>query len=174
MSARPRRPYAPKHNPPVYYTNSAERCAEWDVPLGSPGSGPLADAIRTDQLPAFSFVTRTCARTPTTARWRPETSGCGGGFPALVDSRAYRSGQLVVVITWDEGAGDTPTDCARNPTAGSCHIPLAAVNPHLRPGTEVARLHNHYSLLATTRDLLDLPRPEVPPAPGSMRSELGL
>lgn len=142
--------------------HSAERCAEWDVPLGSPGSGPLADAIRTDQLPAFSFVTPDLCSDTHDCPVETGDEWLRRWVPALVDSRAYRSGQLVVVITWDEGAGDTLTDCARNPTAGSCHIPLVAVNPHLRPGTEVARLHNHYSLLATTRDLLDLPRPDVP------------
>jgi len=77
--------------------------------------------------------------------------------PIILDSSAYETGTLVLIITWDEGEGGTATDCATNTTDVGCHVATLVVSASTRPGTQSASLFNHYSLLGSTEQLLGAP-----------------
>ncbi len=134
--------YAVKHNPAAYFTAIRSQCQGSDV--------PLADAFGRDisagTLPTFAFVTPDLCS---------DTHNCPVGtgdawlatwVRALLDGPNYRAGTTLVVVTWDEGVGSANT------------MPTIVVAPTVASGT-VARVRlDHYSLLATTEDVLALPR----------------
>lgn len=139
--------YATKHNPAAYYTAIRERCRQWDVPLGSPQTGPLATALRDGTLPAFSFVTPNICHdmhdcsVSTGDRWLREW------IPLITGMPDYRSGRTVVFLTWDEAEGGSDSNHV------ACLVLAASVPMGLRVGDDFG----HYSLLRTTEELLSLP-----------------
>jgi hypothetical protein len=66
-----------------------------------------------------------------------------GFVPKILRSRAYRAGNAVVFITWDEGSGDN-------------HIATLVLSRYTRPGTVSRKAFSHYSLLRTTETLLGI------------------
>jgi phospholipase C len=143
--------YAARHNPPPYYT-SLVGCSQRDLPLTDLGSD-----LKAGSLPAFSFITpNLCHDThdcPVSAgdRWLATE------VPQIVDSRAYRAGQTVLFITWDEGEGGSTSDCATNVSDVGCHVATLIVSPSTPSHQRSGELFNHYSLLRTTEDLLGVP-----------------
>jgi hypothetical protein len=75
----------------------------------------------------------------------------------LLNSSEYRSGHVVLFLTWGEGEGGTPTDCATNTTDIGCHVATIVVSPSTAAGTQSGTLFNHYSLLGSTEQLLGVP-----------------
>jgi phosphatidylinositol-3-phosphatase len=64
-----------------------------------------------------------------------------------------------VFITWDEGSGGYPTeDCDDTTTDTSCRVATIVISPSTSPGTTSGTFYSHYSLLATTEQLLGLPK----------------
>jgi hypothetical protein len=148
--------YAARHNPPVYYTPVAADCARWDVPLGA-ADGRLAGDLRGGHLPNSAFITPNLC---------DDTHDCGVGsgdrwlatwVPRIVASPAYQADTTAVVLTWDEGDSGGSGDCARNTTDPGCRVATVVIAPTTKPGTRSDVLFNHYSLLATTEQLLGLP-----------------
>ena len=84
-------------------------------------------------------------------------------LPRLLRTPGYRSGSTVVFITWDEDDG-----------AAHQHIPTLVVSPDTRPGTRSATAFDHYSMLATTEDLLGVPRLGAAAQATSMSGAFGL
>lgn len=131
--------YATRHNPFVYFHSIIDdqaRCDERVVPLGTVDigengapdvfSGHLAlDLARKRTTPRFSFVV------PNLCNDAHDTRGCAGPdiengssaglaaadkwlkhwMPLILDSPAYRSGELLVVITFDEANFDDARGC---------------------------------------------------------------
>jgi phosphatidylinositol-3-phosphatase len=133
--------YAVKHNPAAYYTRSRRRCARWDVPLAP----ALASDLRHDRLPAFAFVTPDLCNDMHDCPVAAGDAWLARWVPAIVNSRAYRSGSTVLVVTFDEGEG------------GSDRVATIVVSPSTPPGTRSGVTFDHYSLLKTTEQLLGLP-----------------
>jgi hypothetical protein len=180
--------YAARHDPFVFFhsvTDNAAACNRNVVPLGavtlgtggSPDtySGHLAEDLATPATtPRFSFVVpnlcndghdATCAGTNT-------AGGTTGGLtalnlwlahwmPLILNSPAYQSGHMLVVITTDEGslgdttAGDHETAGPSNANPGYSPI-LNVPNPQFGGQTV-------YQLLGVTGLT-----PNVPPAAGTM------
>jgi hypothetical protein len=65
-----------------------------------------------------------------------------------------------VFITWDEGSGGYPIEDCDDSTStdNSCHVPAIVISPSTPAGTRSGTFFDHYSLLATTEQLLGLPR----------------
>jgi len=169
--------YAPRHNPPVYYTPITTDCARWDLPAGDATSGNLARDLRAGSLPAFAFITpNLCDDTHDC----PVASGdrwLATWVPKILESPAYTAGTTVLVLTWDEGGSGGSGDCARNTTTPGCHVPAVVVSPTTRAGTRSDILFNHYSLLSTTEQLLGLPATlahAADPSTTSMRTAFNL
>ena len=86
------------------------------------------------------------------------TPWLSSALPTILASPEYTSGTTVVFVTFDEGSGgETGENCATNTTDNSCHVLTIVISPSTRAGATSATLFNHYSLLATTEQLLGLP-----------------
>ena len=133
--------YAVKHNPAAYYLRSRRRCDRWDVPLAP----ALASDLRHDRMPAFAFVTPDLCNDMHDCSVATGDAWLSRWVPAIVNSRAYRSGSMVLVVTFDEGEG------------GSNRVATIVVSPSTPPGTTSGIAFDHYSLLKTTEQLLGLP-----------------
>lgn len=156
--------YATKHNPAAYYTAIRERCRQWDVPSGSPQTGPLATALRDGALPAFSFVTPNICHdmhdcsVSTGDHWLQEW------IPLITGTPDYRSGRTVVFVTWDEAEGGSDSNQV------ACLVLAVSVPVGLRVGNDFS----HYSLLRTTEELLSLPLLGKAASAASMRAAFHL
>jgi hypothetical protein len=145
--------YAVRHNPAVYYSGVRGGCATQDVPLRGV-SGLTAP---------FTFVTPNLCDDMHSCPVRDGDRWLAGWLPGLLRTPEYRSGSTVVFITWDEDDGSAHQ-----------HIPTLVVSRHTRPGTRSATAFDHYSLLATTEQILGLPRLGAAARASSMRGAFGL
>ena len=136
--------YAPRHNPAVYYVPLRRACRQSDIPLGPMGTGALARDLRARTLPSFAFVTPNLCHDGHDCSVRVSDTWLSTFLPAIFSSPTYRAGRTAVFVTWDEGTGDN-------------HVPMIVAAPTVRSGTTSHDSFNHYSLLRTTEDLLDLP-----------------
>jgi phosphatidylinositol-3-phosphatase len=148
--------YVAHHNPAVYYLPLRSQCDQAVVPLGTPTSGSFADALGSDSLPAFSFVSPNLCDSTHDCPVSVGDLWLSHWVRAIVSSRAYRAGTTAIFITWDEGEQGGSDDCAFNVDTAGCHVPMVVVSPSTRPGTRATELFNHYSLLKTTEQLLGI------------------
>jgi hypothetical protein len=135
--------YAPRHNPPIYYTDLAADCASRDVPLGTVPDLSARFTFVTPNL-CHDMHSSPCASTPDAEialgdAWLAEF------LPTVFASPEYRSGTTAVFITWDE-----------DDYSNHQHIPTFVAAPSVRRGTAVATRLDHYSLLRTTEDMLGI------------------
>jgi phosphatidylinositol-3-phosphatase len=144
--------YAVRHNPPPYYT-TLSGCATFDVPYPQ-----LASDLAGNTLPAFSFITPNLIDDMHDGTIPDGDTWLANNLPTILNSSAYQSGSTAVFITWDEGTGGkSGEDCAANTTDESCHVATIVISPSTPAGSTSGTLFNHYSLLATTEQLLGLP-----------------
>jgi phosphatidylinositol-3-phosphatase len=144
--------YAVRHNPPPYFARLAG-CARQDVPYSR-----LRADLRDGALAAFSFVTPNLIDDMHDGSVADGDEWLAANLPAILGSRQYRDRTTVVFITWDEGdGGSTGEDCAANLADSSCRVAALVISPSTPAGTRSAALFSHYSLLATTEELLGLP-----------------
>jgi phosphatidylinositol-3-phosphatase len=142
--------YVVRHAPAPYYVTAQKHCADWDVPMGTRVSGALHTDVTHGRLPAFSFVTPdVCHEMHGGVRCfgddiRGGDTWLRNWLPMVLDGPDYRSGELTVIITWDEGSKE------------SNHVPTIVVSPHTRH-VRSAEHFTHCSVLRTTEDLLALP-----------------
>jgi phosphatidylinositol-3-phosphatase len=129
--------YAVRHNPAAYYVGVRAQCRRQDVPL----RGAPAPSV------PFTFVTPNLCHDMHSCSVATGDAWLSGWLPRLLRTPQYRSGSTAVFITWDEDNG----------SAGQ-HIPTLVVSADTRAGTRSATAFDHFSLLATTEDLLGLPR----------------
>lgn len=160
--------YAARHNPALYFTKLSD-CARNDVPFTR-----LAGDLARGTLPKFAFVTPNLNDDMHNGTIAEGDSWLKAHLPVILHSRQYRSGSTVVFITWDEGAGGTSRNCAANTTDIGCHVATIVISPTTKPGTKAHELFNHYSLLATTEQLLGLPRLGKAQSAHSMKLAFGL
>jgi phosphatidylinositol-3-phosphatase len=154
--------YAVRHDPAAYYLRLRPQLCRRDVPLGAPNAGALSTDLRHNHLPKFSFIT------PNTCNDMHDCSvGTGDSWlrqwlPAILRSRAYRSGKTAIFLTFDESEG-----------GGGNHVATIVIAPSVRRGKRTAAPLSHYSLLRTTETMLGL-RPLLGAAAhaGSIRPRL--
>jgi phosphatidylinositol-3-phosphatase len=144
--------YAVRHNPPPYFT-SLSGCSTLDVPYTQ-----LATDLANNTLPAFLFVTPNLIDDMHDGTINNGDTWLSSNLPTILNSPEYTSGSTAVFITWDEGTGgSTGENCASNTTDASCNVATIVVSPSTPAGTQSAAAFSHYSLLATTEQLLGLP-----------------
>jgi phospholipase C len=146
--------YAVRHNPPPYYT-SLSGCASHDVPYTQ-----LAADLADNALPAFSFITPNLTDDMHDGTTAQGDAWLASNLPAIMNSGQYRAGTTAVFITWDEGSGGYPIEDCDDTTVTdpSCRVPTIVISPSTPAGTTSGTFFSHYSLLATTEELLGLPR----------------
>jgi hypothetical protein len=201
--ATPTDQYTTRHNPFVWFHSVIDDTAECDanvVPLGtltgdgtpSP-TGHLAQDLRSEATtPRFGFITpNLCSDGHDDPCAGPNsTGGHAGGLtgadeflaawmPLILDSPAYRSGDMLVVITFDESDVDgtgADTACCNETPGPNTHAPgnagdavdgdapgggqigaLLLNSRYIVPGsTDTTGSYNHYSALRSYEDLLGL------------------
>ncbi len=144
--------YAVRHNPPTYYT-TLTGCSNNDVPYAK-----LAADLHNSALPAFSFITPNLINDMHDGTLADGDKWLAHNLPTILGSAEYTKGTTAVFITWDEGEGGSSNDCARNTTDVGCHVTMLVISPSTPAGARSAKLFNHYSLLATTEEILGLPK----------------
>ena len=146
--------YAVSHNPPPYYT-SLSGCASHDVPYTQ-----LATDLANNALPAFSFITPNLIDDMHNGTIAQGNAWLASNLPAILNSSQYKAGTTAVFITWDEGSGGYPIeDCDDTTTTDtSCRVATIVISPTTPAGTTSGTFFSHYSLLATTEQLLGLPK----------------
>ncbi len=198
--ATPTDQYTTRHNPFVWFHSIIDNTAECDanvVPLGplaangtpSP-SGHLAhDLGSLKTTPRFGFITpNLCNDGHDDPCAGPNSVGTNTGglvgaddflrtwVPLIAKSPAYRSGQLLVVITFDEADDNDATACCGEVSGPNTHAPgdagdatdaqapgggqvgaLLLNSKYIVPGsTDTKGVYNHYSALRSYEDLLGL------------------
>jgi phosphatidylinositol-3-phosphatase len=196
--------YTTRHNPFVWFHSIIDNLAECDanvVPLGtlSPSGQPLpsghlaVDLSREKSTPRFAFITPNlcsdghddpCAGTNSTGGRAGGLTGADqflqAWMPLILDSPAYKHGDLLVVITFDEADVDRSDPsyaaaCCNEVTGPNTHAPgnaglatdtapgggqigaLLLNSKYVVPGsTDTAASYNHYSALRSYEDLLGL------------------
>jgi len=134
--------YAKKHNPAAYYTPIATQYPRQAVPLGSTRTGPLIRDLRRGRLTRFSLIVPDLCNDEHDCSTDAGDRWLATWIPAIVGSPTYRSGRLVVFITYDEGA------------ASDNRVYTVVVSRSIAPGTVLRMPLDHYSLLKTMQQLL--------------------
>jgi phosphatidylinositol-3-phosphatase len=161
--------YSRLSNPPTYLT--ARGCQRFDLPLGTLKSGSLQRMTAENTLPAFSLIVpdschdtgfdKRCAGPHKRSVFVARADGwLRAWVGALTSSVAYRSGSMVIFVTWNQATpakalGEGCTDPAALPA--DCHVPLIVISPYVPAGRSVSTRFSHYSLLKATERLLGAP-----------------
>ena len=139
--------YAPKHNPAVYYTNIAAACARQDVPLGTTSSGNLLNDVQSG-LPLFATVTPNLNDDWHDGTAQQADNWLKGWLPIITAGSDYQSGNLAILLVFDEGGGSGNN---------SSQTYATWLSPYTTPGTSSSTHFDNYSVLKTTEDLLGKP-----------------
>jgi phospholipase C len=162
--------YAVRHNPAVYYPKLSG-CAANDVPYTQ-----LATDLANNALPAFSFITPNLIDDMHDGTVAQGDAWLASNLPLILNSKEYQAGTTAVFITWDEGSGGySIEDCDDSTsTDNSCHVPTFVISPSTPAGARSGAFYDHYSLLATTEQLLGLPKLRSAASAATMTSAFGL
>jgi hypothetical protein len=137
--------YAARHNPATYFVTLRGACPSQDLALGPVAAGALARDLAGPGASSFITVTPNLCHDMHDCPVGDGDRWLAGFLPSVLASPTYQAGHTVVFITWDEGVGAN-------------QVPTLVVGPSVPPGTRARQAFNHYSLLATTEDLLGLAR----------------
>jgi acid phosphatase len=128
--------YAVKHNPWAYFNGTAQRasCNASDVPLGTTSAGNLLNDINAGNLPNTGMMIPDLCNDAHDCPLTTADDWLGGWVPKLMAGPDYTSGNLTIVITFDED----------DSSAGN-NIAFVAIDPRLNSKV-VTDAANHYSL----------------------------
>jgi phosphatidylinositol-3-phosphatase len=152
--------YAVKHNPAAYFDDAAAQCERRDLPLGDYREGALIDAVRHDRLPALTLIVPNLCHDTHDCSLATGDRFLATWVPRLARTPAYRRGELVVFVTWDEGrergrAGETGHGERCRRADPSCLVALIAVSAWSRHVD--LRGASHDVLLRTVAELTGVP-----------------
>lgn len=181
--------YAARHNPLIWFHSTIDNTAECNanvVPLGTVSaggapspSGQLAHDLKSESTtPRFGFITPNLCNDGHDANCAGpnSTGGNVGGLtaadqflkawmPLVLASPAYKHGDMLVVLTFDEAEGTNANAacCGEEPgpnstTSGGGQIGAVLLNAkYIAPGSvDISSSYNHYSALRSYEDLLGL------------------
>jgi phosphatidylinositol-3-phosphatase len=128
--------YAVKHNPWAYFNGATQRanCNVGDVPLGTTTSGNLHSDITAGALPNTGLVIPDLCNDAHDCPLTTADDWLGAWVPQLMAGPDYTSGNLTIVVTFDED----------DSSAGN-NVAFVVIDPRLS-GTVVSSPANHYSL----------------------------
>lgn len=166
--------YAPRHNPPVYFTDlhsgtggGTSPCTSYDVAMGSIATkaGRFYSDLASGHLPTYAFVAPNLVDDAHSSSIKTGDDWLARFIPLVTSAANYRRGDTDVVISYDEGAGKDKVpgeDCASSALdlAGrqpSCHIPFIVVAPYEKAGTVATTFCTLYCFTKTVETLYHLP-----------------
>jgi phosphatidylinositol-3-phosphatase len=158
--------YVARHNPAVYFA-SLTSCGAYDVPLGdlATDQGAFFVSAASGDLPTVSLVIPDDADNSHDTQLRNYDDFLSQTVGFLASTQDYRTGKLVVIITYDEGdVADSNTafvgqDCASPDVARdqpSCQIPSWVVGRYVPHMTD-DQFETHYSILKSIELWAGLP-----------------
>ncbi len=127
--------YAQKHNPFIYFDdirNNPKRCKNI-VPLSFLGN----DLQSANTTPDFIWITPNICNDMHSCPVSAGDSWLSKEIPLLLNSPAFKNNGSFIVITWDEGTGN------------SNRVATILVGNAIKNGYSSDTLYNHYSLLKT-------------------------
>lgn len=142
--------YVAKHNPQLAYTNQDTACSSNNVPMGTSTGGNLLNAVNAGTLRRYNLVVPNQCNNGHDCGLANGNTWLGQWLPVILNGPDYQAGNLVVIITWDEGQ-EPPTDATLNPVAFVC------ISPSTKVAFKGGTLFNHYSYLKTVELELGLP-----------------
>jgi hypothetical protein len=147
--------YLVRHVPATYYTGADDRvaCARDVVPFS---------AFDPNNLPTFSFITPNGCNDAHDCPLATGDAWLAAHVPAILASPDYRSGNTLLVITYDEGS------------SGSSTIAFIAAAAGLTPNSSTGASFSHFALLRLTEEALGLPLLANAQTAGDLRAALGL
>ncbi len=189
--------YVTRHDPFVWFHSIIDDTAECDanvVPLGALGSSGkpssssrlVKDFSKESTTPSFSFITPSvCNDGHDAVCTSPSAAGGTTGglvaanawleawMPTILNSPAYKAGQMMVVITADEADLDATNDAASccneqpgpnvaqaggtGPGGGQIGALVLTSSKYIKPGSvDTTGSYNHYSALKTYENLLGI------------------
>jgi phospholipase C len=137
--------YAVKHDPAPYYTGIRTDCANWDVPMGTTGSGNLRSDLDANTLPDFAFLTPNLCNDTHDCSIDTGDAWLQSWFDVILASTAYKAGSTAIFLTYDEDDGSS-----------SNRVVTIVVSPSTPAGTTSGTAFTHYSLLRTTEEMLGI------------------
>ncbi|MEO6821183.1 MAG: fibronectin type III domain-containing protein, partial [Candidatus Nanopelagicales bacterium] len=172
------RKYAVRHNPAVFFNGIA--CPTQVVPSGNwqGGQGPLYGDLMSGSMPEFSFIVPNdienghdpvSVNGVTVAGGTSQIGNADNYLSSLMAmiqaSPDYQSGNLMVLVTYDEGngsgmpgdgaVGQNCADPATSPLATSCQVATWIVGRYVPSHTYTGYM-NQFGLLAASQRLLGL------------------
>jgi hypothetical protein len=140
--------YAARHNPAVYYLAVRRQCQAWDAPLGSARSGPLHSTLASGPDVSLITVTPNLDDDMHSGTVAEANAWLTTWMPQIVGSAAYRSGQLAVIIAWDEGFGSGDQ---------ASSAPMIVMSASTKPGTRSTTPYNDFSVLRSISEITGVP-----------------
>ena len=129
-------PYALKHNPFAYYGGG---CPSNVVPFTQLASDLAGDT------PQYNWITPNLCHDGHDCTFNQSDDWLRATVPTILASQAWRSGGVLFLL-WDE-----------SDTGGNDAIPAIVISPSLRAHSS-SQYYDHYSTLATSEDMLGVPR----------------
>jgi acid phosphatase len=128
--------YAVKHNPWAYFNGATQRanCNTDDVPLGTTSSGTLLNDVNSGTLPNTGMMIPDLCNDAHDCSLTTADDWLNAWVPKLMAGPDYTSGNLTIIVTFDED----------DSTAGN-NVAFVVIDPRLHQKV-VASAANHYSL----------------------------
>jgi phospholipase C len=130
--------YAVKHNPWAYFNGTTQRanCTANDVPMGTPTLGSLLSDVKAGTLPATGMMIPDLCNDAHDCSLGTADGWLKDWLPALMAGPDYTSGNLTIIVTFDE-----------DDSASGNLVAFVAIDPRLNNAHKVVALNtNHYSM----------------------------
>jgi len=124
--------YAVRHGGWAYFVDERSPCNAFNVPMGTPSSGNLRNDINAGTLPTTGEMTPNECNDAHDCSLNTADAWLNGWIPALMAGPDYTSGNLTIIITFDEG------DRTSN-------VAFVVIDPRLS-GKTVTLTADHYAL----------------------------
>lgn len=157
--------YAPRHAVWAYWATPAEQagCAANDVPMGTTSSGALASDIASGNLPVTGAMIPNLCNDAHDCPLSTADAWLRKWVPRLMSGPDWASGDLTVIVTFDEDDG----------SAGN-NVPLVVLDPRLHGKVVTGAGFTHYSLTRWLDDNAGLPDLRNAAAAPDLRAAFGL
>ena len=124
--------YARKHNPFVYFTDTASSCSIHDVPY--PGSSSMLSALDGSSAPSFVWITPNLVNDMHDGTVQQGDAWLQANLAPVLSSSWFTNFDSTVIVTMDEG-----------PSANA--IPMVVISSTSKGKGAIATIGNHYGTL---------------------------
>jgi acid phosphatase len=135
--------YDVNHNPWAYFPSEAASCRAHDVPSGTPSGGALSADVRAGTLPAVGLLSPNLLHDGHDGTPAQADSWLRTWIPALMSGPDWRSGQLAIVVVFDEGETTE-------------QVPFVFMAPGLS-GVKISQAANQYALTRLIDKIIGAP-----------------